>query len=121
MKTWALVLAVSLALAAGESRAQSPSPAQAFYKDKKIRMPVGSTGASAESNFFPKLLNATLGTKFKTVLGYPDSGAVGIAMERGEIDGYCSFTWAAVKSARPNWIAGKLINVILQLSMNKHP
>jgi tripartite-type tricarboxylate transporter receptor subunit TctC len=82
---------------------------------------VGSTGASAESNFFPKLLNATLGTKFKTVLGYPDSGAVGIAMERGELDGYCSFTWAAVKSARPNWIEHKQINVLLQLSLNKHP
>jgi hypothetical protein len=82
---------------------------------------VGSTGASAESNFFAKLLNATLGTKFKTVLGYPDSGAVGIAMERGELDGYCGFTWAAVKSARPNWIRNNQIIVLLQLSMSKHP
>jgi hypothetical protein len=62
-----------------------------------------------------------LGTRFKTVLGYPDSGAVGIAMERGELDGYCSFTWAAIKSARPNWLSDKQINVILQLSMAKHP
>jgi len=62
-----------------------------------------------------------LGTRFKTVLGYPDSGAVGIAMERGELDGYCSFTWAAIKSARPHWLEHKQINVLLQLSMNKHP
>jgi len=55
------------------------------------------------------------------VLGYPDSAAVGIAMERGELDGYCSFTWAAVKSARPNWIEQKQINVLLQLSLTKHP
>src|SRR5262245_56025222 len=68
---------------------------------KRREVAVGSTGSSAESNYFAKLLNAVLGTKFKTVLGYPDSGAVGIAMERGEIDGYCSFTWAAIKSARP--------------------
>ena len=88
---------------------------------KRREVAVGSTGASAESNYFPKLLNAVLGTRFKTVLGYPDSGAVGIAMERGELDGYCSFTWAAIKSARPNWLTNKQINVILQLSMAKHP
>jgi tripartite-type tricarboxylate transporter receptor subunit TctC len=88
---------------------------------KRREVAVGSTGASAESNYFPKLLNAVLGTRFKTVLGYPDSGAVGIAMERGELDGYCSFTWAAIKSARPNWLENKQINVILQLSMSKHP
>jgi tripartite-type tricarboxylate transporter receptor subunit TctC len=88
---------------------------------KRREVAVGSTGASAESNYFAKLLNATLGTRFKTVLGYPDSAAVGIAMERGELDGYCSFTWAAVKSARPNWIEQKQINVLLQLSLTKHP
>jgi tripartite-type tricarboxylate transporter receptor subunit TctC len=88
---------------------------------KRREVAVGSTGASAESNTFPKLLNAVLGTRFKTVLGYPDSGAVGIAMERGELDGYCSFTWAAIKSARPSWLTNKQINVILQLSMAKHP
>jgi tripartite-type tricarboxylate transporter receptor subunit TctC len=88
---------------------------------KRREVAVGSTGASAESNFFAKLLNATLGTRFKTVLGYPDSAAVGIAMERGELDGYCGFTWAATKSAHPDWIEHKRINVLLQLNLNKHP
>jgi tripartite-type tricarboxylate transporter receptor subunit TctC len=84
-------------------------------------VPVGATGAPADSNIFPKLLNAALSTRFKIVLGYPDSAAVGIAMERREIDGYCSFTWSAIKSARPQWVAEKQINVLLQLSLSKHP
>ena len=84
-------------------------------------VPVGATGAPADSNIFPKLLNTALGTKFKTVLGYPDSAAVGIAMERREVDGYCSFTWSAIKSARPQWLAQRQINVVLQLSLSKHP
>jgi tripartite-type tricarboxylate transporter receptor subunit TctC len=87
---------------------------------KRREVPVGATGAPADSNIFPKLINAALGTRFRTVLGYPDSAAVGIAMERGEVDGYCSFTWSAIKSARPQWIAQKQINVILQLSLSKH-
>jgi hypothetical protein len=84
-------------------------------------VPVGATGGPADSNIFPKLLNTVLGTKFKAVLGYPDSAAVGIAMERREVDGYCSFTWSAIKSARPQWVAEKQINVVLQLSLSKHP
>src|SRR5262249_40873646 len=44
----------------------------------------------------------------------------GLAMERGEIEGYCSFTWASIKSARPKWIDEKLINILLQLTVHKH-
>jgi tripartite-type tricarboxylate transporter receptor subunit TctC len=101
--------------------AWSQSGIKSIEDAKRREVAVGSTGRSAESNYFPKLLNATLGTRFKTVLGYPDSGAVGIAMERGEIDGYCSFTWAAIKSARPQWLEHKQITVLLQLNLNKHP
>jgi tripartite-type tricarboxylate transporter receptor subunit TctC len=88
---------------------------------KRREVTVGATGAPADSNIFPKLLNAFLGTKFKTVLGYPDSAAVGLAMERRELDGYCSFTWSAIKSARPQWLAEKKINFLLQLSLTPHP
>jgi tripartite-type tricarboxylate transporter receptor subunit TctC len=88
---------------------------------KQREVTVGATGAPADSNVFPKLLNAFLGTKFKTVLGYPDSAAVGLAMERRELDGYCSFTWSAIKSARPQWLAEKSIHFLLQLSLSPHP
>jgi tripartite-type tricarboxylate transporter receptor subunit TctC len=82
---------------------------------------VGATGASGTSFQFPVLLNALIGTKFKPVLGYPDSAAVGLAMERGELEGYCSFTWGSIKSARPRWIEDKLIRILLQLTTQRHP
>jgi tripartite-type tricarboxylate transporter receptor subunit TctC len=88
---------------------------------KRREVTVGATGAPADSNIFPKLLNAFLDTRFKTVLGYPDSAAVGLAMERRELDGYCSFTWSAIKSARPQWLAEKKIDFLLQLSLTPHP
>ena len=50
--------------------------------------------------------------------GLSDSAAVGIAMERGEVEGYCSFTWGSIKSARPQWIEDKLINIMLQLTLS---
>ena len=82
---------------------------------------VGSTGRAADSYFYPQLLDATLGTKFKVILGYPDSGSVGLAMERGEIQGMCGLTYGSVKSAHPEWLAERKIDIILQLAFERAP
>jgi tripartite-type tricarboxylate transporter receptor subunit TctC len=82
---------------------------------------VGSSGVNGSSHQFPMIVNAFIGTKFKPLLGYVDSAGVGLAMERGELEGYCSFTWGSIKSARPQWIEKKQINILLQLTTRKHP
>lgn len=82
---------------------------------------VGSTGYVADSNVFPLLINETAGTRFKPVLGYADSGIVGIAMEQGELDGYCGFTVSALKSARPQWLELRQVNILVQLALSSHP
>jgi tripartite-type tricarboxylate transporter receptor subunit TctC len=82
---------------------------------------VGSSGVNGSSHQFPMIVNALIGTRFKPLLGYVDSAGVGLAMERGELEGYCSFTWGSIKSARPQWIEKKLINILLQLTTSKHP
>jgi tripartite-type tricarboxylate transporter receptor subunit TctC len=82
---------------------------------------VGSSGVNGSSHQFPLIVNALIGTKFKPLLGYVDSAGVGLAMERGELEGYCSFTWGSIKSARPRWIEQKQINILLQLTTQKHP
>ncbi len=81
----------------------------------------GSSGVNGSSHQFPMIVNALTGTKFKPLLGYVDSAGVGLAMERGELEGYCSFTWGSIKSARPKWIEEKLINILLQLATVKNP
>jgi tripartite-type tricarboxylate transporter receptor subunit TctC len=45
----------------------------------------GSTGPSSTGNYFPKLLNEILGTKFQVVSGYPGGTEVDLAVERGEL------------------------------------
>jgi hypothetical protein len=82
---------------------------------------VGSSGVTSSSHSFPQILNALIGTRFKPILGYVDSSGVGLAMERGELEGYCSFTWGSIKSARSKWIELKQINILLQLAISKHP
>lgn len=88
---------------------------------KSAEVLVGSTGPTSVSNLFPLALNALFGTKFKPITGYPDSAAIGIAMERDEVKGYCSFPLAAVRSARPQWLDQKQINILLQLATRADP
>jgi tripartite-type tricarboxylate transporter receptor subunit TctC len=88
---------------------------------KRQEVLVGSTGQASNSFFFPHLLNSLFGTRLKPIIGYPDSGAIGIAMERGELQGYCSFTLAGIQSARPQWLTQKQINILVQMTLRPHP
>jgi tripartite-type tricarboxylate transporter receptor subunit TctC len=82
---------------------------------------IGGTGASADTDQFPRMLNSVLATKFKIVTGYPGGNDVNLAMERGEVKGRCGWSWSSVKSTQPGWLKNKTINVLLQMSLSKHP
>ncbi len=81
---------------------------------------VGGTGPAADTDQFPKILNSVLGTKFKVVSGYPGGNDVGLALERGEVQGRCGWSWSSVESTHPQWIKEKKINILAQLSLSKH-
>jgi tripartite-type tricarboxylate transporter receptor subunit TctC len=82
---------------------------------------VGGTSASADTDQFPKVMNHVLGTKMKVITGYPGGNEVGLAMERGEVSGRCGWSWSSVKSTRQKWLDEKKINILMQLSLDKHP
>jgi tripartite-type tricarboxylate transporter receptor subunit TctC len=71
---------------------------------------MGATGRAGTDAMMPLLANATLGTKFKVVLGYRGGGDIAIAMSRGEVHGRGSQTWAGWKATQPDWVKeGKLV------------
>jgi len=74
---------------------------------------VGATGTGIGSYSYPKALSALLGMKFKIILGFRDSAAVFLAMERGEVDGIC-IQATAVLDSRPDWITGKKAVILFQ-------
>jgi tripartite-type tricarboxylate transporter receptor subunit TctC len=63
-------------------------------------------GATVGTRTFnqPRLFNALLGTKFKIVTGYPGGNELTIAMERGETEGWCGWSWTSVKRRVPTWL-----------------
>ncbi len=82
---------------------------------------VGGTGASSDTDQFPRVLNAVLGTHFKVVQGYPGGNDVVLAMERGEVAGRCGWSWSSVLSTHKSWISDGRMIVLVQLSLTKHP
>ena len=60
-------------------------------------------------------MNALVGTKLKIVTGYPGGNEVNLAMERGEVEGRGSNSWASWKSTTPEWIAQKKIIILVQV------
>jgi tripartite-type tricarboxylate transporter receptor subunit TctC len=81
---------------------------------------VGGTGQAADTDQFPRVVNGVLGTKFKIVTGYPGGNDVALAMERGEVMGRCGWSWSSILSTHKAWIDDKLMNVLVQMSLQKH-
>jgi tripartite-type tricarboxylate transporter receptor subunit TctC len=73
----------------------------------------GASGRGAVTYFFPAMMNAFLGTKFKIVTGYKGGNAVNLAMQRGEVEAREN-TWSSWKSTRPQWLKEKKIIIVAQ-------
>jgi tripartite-type tricarboxylate transporter receptor subunit TctC len=91
-----------------------------FDDARKRELVVGATGPSADTYQFPKITNAVLGTKFKIVTGYPGGNDVDLAMERGEVQGRCGWSWTSVKGLHQPWLDRKTINILYQMGLSKH-
>ena len=81
----------------------------------------GAAGMGADTGVFPLVLRNVFGAKIKIITGYPGGGEMNLAMEKGEIDGRCGWSWSGVKSTKPDWLTGKQINILAQLALQKSP
>jgi tripartite-type tricarboxylate transporter receptor subunit TctC len=86
---------------------------------KKRPLAIGATGASSPSVLYPTVSNNLFGTQFKIVSGYPGGGDIMIAMERREVDGRGSDSWASLKSNNPAWIKEKKVNILFQVGTHR--
>jgi tripartite-type tricarboxylate transporter receptor subunit TctC len=92
-----------------------------FDDTRKDSMSVGSDGPGSSTDYFPRVLNAFFGTKFKVVRGYKGSADITLAIERGEIDGLSSWCYDCMKAQKPQWIAENRVRVLLQLALEGDP
>ena len=82
---------------------------------------VGGSGTGSDTTVQAQALRHLLGAKVKLVGPYRGTNDINLAMERGEVDGYCGFSWSTLKSQNADWLRDKKVNVLLQLALEKHP
>jgi tripartite-type tricarboxylate transporter receptor subunit TctC len=97
------------------------SPIKKFEDMQTRELIVGGTSTSADTDQFPRITNGVLGTKMKVVTGYPGGNEVGLAMERGEVQGRCGWSWSSVKSTHQKSLDDKKFSILVQLALDKHP
>jgi tripartite-type tricarboxylate transporter receptor subunit TctC len=82
------------------------APVKSIDEARRQDMPalvLGGTAEGATGNDVPVVLRDTIGLHVKQVVGYPDSTAIFLAIERGEVHGR-TVDLSSVKSAKPEWL-----------------
>jgi tripartite-type tricarboxylate transporter receptor subunit TctC len=87
---------------------------------KSRQLIVGAPGGTV-GVIYATAMNGLLGTKFKIVTGYPGGNEVNLALERGEIDGRASNSWASWKTTHPDWVKDHKIIVLVQVGLKRAP
>jgi tripartite-type tricarboxylate transporter receptor subunit TctC len=82
---------------------------------------VAGEGSGSDPDIFATMIKNVFGAKLRLVAGYPGSAEMTLAIERGEVDGRCGWTWSSIKLQRPEWITGHRLNVLVQLASRRIP
>ena len=81
-----------------------------------------ATGAGTSGHYVPRLIEETLGLRFRLVTGYPGGGEQDLAMERGEVQ--CrAITIAAFFGREPflTWYKTGFVRILIQTSRKRNP
>lgn len=81
---------------------------------------LGGSGTGSDPDTFALILRNVFGAKVKLVTGYPGGNDINLAMERGEIDGRCGWSWTSIKSQKTQWLRDGKISLLAQFGIEKH-
>jgi tripartite-type tricarboxylate transporter receptor subunit TctC len=82
---------------------------------------VGGTAQTSGTIRADRVLASVLGLKFKIVSGYPELGALTLAAEKGEVQGYCGVMVSTLKVTMWDRYKNGDIQIPLQAAVEKDP
>ena len=80
---------------------------------------VAGEGSGSDPDIFASVLKNAFGARLKLISGYPGAAEMTLAIERGEVDGRCGWSWSSIKSLRQDWIDQHKLNVLVQLTAER--
>jgi tripartite-type tricarboxylate transporter receptor subunit TctC len=95
------------------------SPVRSWNDALTKEFTVAGNGSGSDPDVFANVLRNAFGVKNRLISGYPGSAEISLAMERGEIDGRCGWSWSSIKAEKSQWLAEHKLNLIVQLALEK--
>lgn len=80
---------------------------------------LGDTSKNSGGYIYTSIMRSLSPQNVKLVLGYATTGAIWLAVERGEVDGNCTVV-TSLQSQRPQWFTENKINMMVQFDAVKH-
>jgi tripartite-type tricarboxylate transporter receptor subunit TctC len=100
---------------------RASAPVTSFKDALTKEVVLGATGVGGPSTDYPAMYNNLLGARFRIVNGYPGITEVGLALEKGEIDGTCGSSWSVMTTGHPDWLRDGKMRVIAQENNKASP
>jgi tripartite-type tricarboxylate transporter receptor subunit TctC len=97
------------------------SKIKTFADAQREKTIMGASQAGGSTRDYVNMHRKTSGAKLDLVTGYKGTADIGLAMERGEVDGLCGWDWASLKSQKPDWVRDNKINILVQVGMEPDP
>jgi len=96
------------------------APVRTLAETKNKEVILGAIGKTSNPYMIPAMLKNLYGSKFKIITGYRGGAPIRLAIEKGEVQGWCG-QYLGWQLTKPDWIRdGKLVHLV-QLASEKHP
>jgi tripartite-type tricarboxylate transporter receptor subunit TctC len=93
------------------------SKTKTFADAQKQKTVMGASAAGGSTRDYVNMLRKAAGAQFELVTGYKGTAEIGLAVERGEVDGLCGWDWSSLKSQKSDWLRDKKVNILVQISL----
>jgi len=111
--TWIGSASTELSVCAVSQKSKALTLADMIAND----IALGGEGSGSDPDTYANLVRSLTGAKIRLVTGYPGGNDMTWAIERGELDGRCGWSWGSIKATRPSWVSGPdRLRVLLQLN-----
>ncbi len=93
------------------------SPLKTWDDLKSRQFTVGGLGKASDPDMYATILRLMFGLDVKLVSGYPGTNEVALAMERGEVDGICGYSYSSLRASRKSWIDDRKVAILVQAAL----
>jgi tripartite-type tricarboxylate transporter receptor subunit TctC len=87
----------------------------------KTPLKLGGSAPGAPTDDGPKILKEAIGLPLRIISGYKGTADIRVAVESGEVDGLCGFSWASVRATWRKAIESGQVVVVLQSAPKASP